>query len=191
MFSASLAHAFGASPGGAGGGFEMFAQFVPLILMIAVFWFLLIRPQRKRQQEHKVMLENLRRNDAILTTGGLIGRILDIDGDILTVDLGDTKVRIGRGFVSALYDEKTLPPLLKEKKRKSEFREDKSPKDSARREAPEDRKVARRVVVDSNGSEEEREDAEKYEVDNEASEERKEDREEEHREDRREDRKEG
>jgi len=183
MFFASHAYAFGAPAGGAGGGFEMFAQFIPLILMIAVFWFLLIRPQRKRQQEHKVMLENLRRNDAILTTGGLIGRILDIDGDILTVDLGDTKVRVGRGFVSALYDEKTLPPI-REKKRKSEFREDKSPKDSARREAPEERKAARRVVVDSNVSEEEREDAEKYEVDNEASEERKEDREEGRREDR-------
>ena len=161
MFFESLAFALGAPPGGGSGGpAEMFAQFLPLILMVGVFWFLLIRPQKKRQQEHKSMLENLRRSDTIVTTGGIIGRIVDIDGDILTLDLGDTKVRVGRGFVSGLFDAKVLP-TPKEKKKKSESREDKAPKDAEKREADDD-------------APEERQDADKRATDGEAPEERKE-----------------
>jgi preprotein translocase subunit YajC len=146
MFFESLAFAMGAPQGGAGGPAEMFAQFMPLILMIAVFWFLLIRPQKKRQQEHKSMLEALRRGDSVVTTGGIIGRIVDIDGDILTLDLGETKVRAGRGFVSGLFDAKDAKALQapKEKKGKSEPREDKAVKSAEKPEAvndaPEERK---------------------------------------------------
>ena len=146
MFFESLAFAMGAPQGGAGGPAEMIAQFMPLILMIAVFWFLLIRPQKKRQQEHKGMLEALRRGDTVVTTGGIIGRIVDIDGDILTLDLGETKVRVGRGFVSGLFDAKDAKalPTPKEKKGKSEPREDKAVKNAekpeADSEAPEERK---------------------------------------------------
>ena len=144
MFFDSLAFAIGASPGGGSGGpAEMFAQFVPLILMVAVFWFLLIRPQKKRQQEHKNMLEALRRGDTVVTTGGLIGRIMEIDGDILTLDLGETKVRVGRGFVSGLFDAK-VQQSPREKKGKSEIKESKASKNAEKTEAdgeaPEERK---------------------------------------------------
>ena len=130
----SLAFAIGAPQGGAGGPTEMFAQFIPLILMIAVFWFLLIRPQKKRQQEHKSMLEGLRRGDVIVTTGGFICRIVDIDGDVLTVDLGETKARVGRGFISGLSDPKALP-ASKEKRSKSESKDDKAQKHAEKTEA--------------------------------------------------------
>jgi preprotein translocase subunit YajC len=161
MFFESLAFAIGAPAGGGSGGpAEMFAQFLPLILMVAVFWFLLIRPQKKRQQEHKSMLEGLRRNDTVVTTGGIIGRIVDIDGDVLILDLGDTKVRVGRGFISGLFDAKLLP-APKEKKKKSESREDKAPKDADKREADDE-------------AAEERQDVEQRETDGEAAEERKE-----------------
>jgi len=146
MFFESLAFAIGAPAGGGSGSpAEMFAQFLPLILMVAVFWFLLIRPQKKRQQEHKSMLEGLRRNDTVVTTGGIIGRIVDIDGDVLILDLGDTKVRVGRGFVSGLYDSKALP-APKEKKKKSEYREDKAPKDADKRDADDEVHGERRDV---------------------------------------------
>ena len=72
------------------------------------------------------MLESLRRGETVVTTGGLIGRIMDIDGDILTLDLGETRVRVGRGFVSGLVDAK-LPPA-KEKKAKPAPKGDKAPK---------------------------------------------------------------
>ena len=144
MIFESFAFAMGAPQGGGSGGpAEMFVQFIPLILMVAVFWFLLIRPQKKRQQDHKSMLENLRRGDTIVTTGGLIGRVMEIDGDILTLDLGETKVRVGRGFISGLFDAK-VQQSLKEKKGKSDPKEDKASKNTekldAGSEAPEERK---------------------------------------------------
>ena len=58
--------------------------------MLAIFYFLLIRPQQKRAKQHKAMLEALKKGDQVLTTGGLVGRVVDIDGDILSIDLGST-----------------------------------------------------------------------------------------------------
>jgi len=144
MFVESLAFAMGGPQGGGSGSpTEMFVQFVPLLLMIAVFWFLLIRPQKKRQQEHKNMLESLRRGENVVTTGGLIGRIVEIDGDLLTLDLGETKVRVGRGFISGLFDAK-VQQALKEKKGKAEPKESKAAKKAEKTEtdseAPEERK---------------------------------------------------
>jgi len=145
MFFESLAFAIGAPQGGAGGPTEMFANFIPLILMIAVFWFLLIRPQKKRQQEHKTMLDNLRRGDTVVTTGGFIGRIVEIDGDVLTLDLGETKARLGRGFVSGLFDAKALQASKeKDRKGKAEPKEDKAQKNADRAEAGSEASEARK-----------------------------------------------
>ena len=79
-------------------------QFVPLIAMPAIFYFLLIRPQQKRAKQHKAMLEALKKGDQVLTTGGLVGRIVDIDGDILSLDLGSTTVSVGRAYVVSVMD---------------------------------------------------------------------------------------
>ena len=79
-----------------------------LLLMFAVFYFLLIRPQQKRNKEHKAMLDALGKGSYVITSGGLLGRIVDLEGDILVIDLGETKVRMPRGFVSGTYDPKTL-----------------------------------------------------------------------------------
>lgn len=102
----SIAHAMG-STGGAAGGSEAFMQFVPLLAMLAIFYFLLIRPQQKRAKLHKAMLEGLKKGDQVLTTGGLVGRIVDMDGDILTLDLGSTTVNLGRSYVVGLTEQKT------------------------------------------------------------------------------------
>ena len=59
-----------------------FAQFIPLILIFVIFYFFLIRPQRKKVKEHKLMVENLKRGDKVITSGGIIGtveRIVDSD----------------------------------------------------------------------------------------------------------------
>mgnify|MGYP005806873993 FL=1 len=102
---ASVAHAMGTSGAAAEGGALM--QFVPLIAMLAIFYFLLIRPQQKRARQHKSMLESLKKGDQVLTSGGLMGRITDIDGDVLTVDLGSTSVNIGRAYVVSVIDPRT------------------------------------------------------------------------------------
>ena len=89
------------------------------------------------------MLENLRRGDSIVTTGGLIGRIMDIDGDILTLDLGETRERVGRGFVSGLFDAK-VQQALKEKKGKADSKEDKASKKAEKHEADSEAPEARK-----------------------------------------------
>lgn len=108
MFT-SIAYAAGNAGGAAQGGpMGAFASLIPLLLMFAVFYFLLIRPQQKRSKEHKSMLESLGKGSYIITSGGLLGRIVDMEGDILVVDLGETKVRMPRSFVSGTYDPKTI-----------------------------------------------------------------------------------
>ena len=57
-------------------------QFIPLILIFVIFYFFLIRPQQKKVKEHKVMVENLKRGDAVITSGGIVGsieRVIDND----------------------------------------------------------------------------------------------------------------
>ena len=59
-----------------------FAQFIPLILIFVIFYFFLIRPQQKKVKEHKAMVENLKRGDKVVTSGGIVGtveRIIDND----------------------------------------------------------------------------------------------------------------
>ena len=58
-----------------------FAQFVPLILIFVIFYFFLIRPQQKKVKEHKLMVENLKRGDKVVTSGGIVGTIERILGD--------------------------------------------------------------------------------------------------------------
>ena len=100
----SIAYAAAGNPGAAGDAGGMFASFVPLILMFVVFYFLLIRPQQKRAKQHKEMLNALKKGDYVITSGGL----LEINGDIFTIDLGDSKVRTPRSYVSGTYDPKNL-----------------------------------------------------------------------------------
>ena len=110
MLFESVAFAMGTpqAGGAAPSGGDMLMQFVPLILMFAIFWFLLIRPQQKRNKEHKAMIESLGKGSYVITSGGLLGRIVDLEGDILVIDLGETKVRMPRGFVSGTYDPKAV-----------------------------------------------------------------------------------
>ena len=58
-----------------------FAQFIPLILIFVIFYFLLIRPQQKRVAEHKLMITKLTRGDTVITAGGIVGKITRIIDD--------------------------------------------------------------------------------------------------------------
>lgn len=73
-------------------------QFIPLILIFVIFYFFLIRPQQKKVKEHKLMVENLKRGDQVVTSGGIIGRVERVmDNDRAEVIIGDdTKVEIVR-----------------------------------------------------------------------------------------------
>lgn len=106
MFS-SLAYAAGPSTA-SGGGADMFVQFIPLILMFVVFYFLLIRPQQKKAKAHKAMLAALKKGDYVLTSAGLLGRILEIEGDVVSLDLGKTEVKVVRGYIGTVVDPKVF-----------------------------------------------------------------------------------
>jgi len=73
-------------------------QFIPLILIFIIFYFFLIRPQQKKVKEHKLMVENLKRGDKVVTSGGIIGTIERvIDNEKVEVSLSDNvKVEIIR-----------------------------------------------------------------------------------------------
>ena len=65
-------------------------QFIPLILIFVIFYFFLIRPQQKKVKEHKLMVENLKRGDKIITSGGIVGSIERvIDNDTVEVSISD------------------------------------------------------------------------------------------------------
>lgn len=69
-------------------------QFVPMILIFVVFYFLLIRPQRKKDKEAKTMLDNLKVGDRICTIGGIYGTIVRIKDDVLTIEVGEQKTQM-------------------------------------------------------------------------------------------------
>jgi len=88
-----------AAPGSA------FTQLVPLIIIMVIFYFLLIRPQQKRAKEHRNMVEALKKGDKVLTNGGIFGTIIDVKEDFLKVEIADNvRVKIQREAVSALSD---------------------------------------------------------------------------------------
>ncbi len=65
-------------------------QFIPLILIFVIFYFFLIRPQQKKAKEHKTMVENLKRGDKVITSGGIVGRVERIiDNEKVEVEIAD------------------------------------------------------------------------------------------------------
>ena len=69
-------------------------QFLPMILIFVIFYFMLIRPQRKKDKEAKKMLESLKVGDRICTIGGIYGTIVRIKDDVLTVEVGEQKTQL-------------------------------------------------------------------------------------------------
>ena len=74
------------------------SQFIPLILIFVIFYYFLIRPQQKKAKEHKLMVQNLRRGDKVVTSGGIVGSIERIiDNDKVEVSISDdVKVEVIR-----------------------------------------------------------------------------------------------
>ncbi len=102
QLSATTAVAWAAdvAPGASGGG-NPIMSFLPIIAIFAVMYFLMIRPQQKKQKEHQAMLSAIQKGDKIQTTGGIIGTITGLDANELTVEIApQVRVKVGRGFVT-------------------------------------------------------------------------------------------
>ena len=90
---------------GSGGGEPNFlASMLPLVLIFVIFYFLLIRPQQKRAKEHRQMVDNLRRNDQVVTAGGMVGKVTKVgEGDEVEVEIAQgVKVKVIRSTISAV-----------------------------------------------------------------------------------------
>jgi preprotein translocase subunit YajC len=100
-----IVYAMGQGAGGEGGGQGGFTAFIPLILMFVIFYFLLIRPQQKKNKDHRQMISNLRKGDKIVTSGGLHGRITGLDENTLTVEIAEkVRVKVNRNHIAALVN---------------------------------------------------------------------------------------
>jgi len=80
---------------------SIFASLLPLIVLFAIFYFLVIRPQQKQSKNHKAMIADLKKGDKIVTSGGIICEVIKPEDDFIKVKLNDdTVVKIVREFVS-------------------------------------------------------------------------------------------
>ncbi|MGC8605780.1 MAG: preprotein translocase subunit YajC [Desulfomonilaceae bacterium] len=105
-----VAFAMGPQPGQTGAdGIQSLVQFLPIILIFVVFYFLLIRPQQKKAKEHKAVLENLKKGDNIITQGGMYGKIVSVQDQIVVLEIADkVRVRVARPYIAGLAS--TPPP---------------------------------------------------------------------------------
>ncbi len=87
-------------------------QFAPLIILVVIFYFLLIRPQMKRSKEHRQMLGSLSKGDEIVTGGGLAGKVTQIGENYISLEVSDgVTVKLQKGAVSSVLPKGTLKNL--------------------------------------------------------------------------------
>ena len=80
---------------------------LPFLLMFLILYFLLIRPQQKRQKKHQVMLDELKNGDRVVTSGGLIGTVSGLKADVVVVKIADNvKVEVQRGSICKVLGKK-------------------------------------------------------------------------------------
>lgn len=101
FISEAFAQGAGGAAGGAGG---MLFQLLPILLMFAIFYFVVFRPQQQRVKEHKELINNVRRGDTIVTAGGIIGKVTKVvdDHEVLVEIADSTRVRILKATISTV-----------------------------------------------------------------------------------------
>ena len=105
----SNAYAQAASPAGAGGSLM---SFLPIILMFIVLYFLMIRPQMKRQKEQKAMIDALAKGDEVVTAGGLLGKVTKVSDAYITVEVSEgTEIVMQKAAVTMLLPKGTIKTL--------------------------------------------------------------------------------
>ena len=90
------------------GGDGGFMTLLPMIILFVVFYFLLIRPQQKRQKEHRAMVEGLAKGDEVVTMGGMLGKITQVDDNFITLQIAKgVEVQVQRMSVQAMLPKGT------------------------------------------------------------------------------------
>lgn len=92
-----------------GGMMSSLTGMLPLVLMFVVLYFVMIRPQMKRQKEHRAMVEALSKGDDVATSGGILGRVVDLDEQFLFIEIAaGVKVQIQRSAVVQVLPKGTV-----------------------------------------------------------------------------------
>jgi len=98
MISEAYAMAGKAAGGQQGSGYE---SIIMLVLMFAIFYFLLIRPQQKRAKQHKELVSNLKSGDQIVSAGGIHGKIVSVEENVVTLEVATgVKIKINRSAIT-------------------------------------------------------------------------------------------
>jgi preprotein translocase subunit YajC len=102
-----LAYAMGSLPGGGGGGAAGgggdFSFIIMMGVLFAIFYFLMIRPQQKKQKDVKNMIANLAHGDLVMTSGGIQGKVTGLTDTIVTLEIADkVKIKVARNFIGAV-----------------------------------------------------------------------------------------
>ena len=108
MVEWAFAQTTGAAPAGGGGLFgpNAITSLMPFIAMFAIFYLLLIRPQQKKQRDLRQKLQNLKRGDRVITSGGIYGTVIKIRNDIVHLEIADqVRIRINKSSISDLVAE--------------------------------------------------------------------------------------
>ena len=97
-----------AQAAGAPGGFDA-VTLLPLVLIFVVFYFLLIRPQQKKAKEHQALLQKIAGGDEVVTTGGLLGKVVDVGDTFLTLEVAEgVRVKVQKFQIASLMPKGTL-----------------------------------------------------------------------------------
>ena len=104
----SNAYAQTATPGALDG----VMQFLPIILMFVVLYFLMIRPQQKKAKEHKALLEGLGKGDEVVTASGMVGRITKVGDDFVTIEIAaNVEIQMQKPSIAVVLPKGTLKSL--------------------------------------------------------------------------------
>lgn len=92
------------------GGPGQMLSFLPLVLIFVIFYFLLIRPQQKKAKQHQEMLGKLKKNDEVMTSGGIYGRVISLADNVVTLEVApNVRIRVNRPQISTVITNEKTP----------------------------------------------------------------------------------
>jgi len=96
-----------AAPGGTGPG--PLVTLIPFVLIFVIMYFMVIRPQQRRSKEHQEMLNRLKKNDEVMTSGGIYGKVVDLKETVVTLEVApNVRIRVHRPQIAAVLGDKTV-----------------------------------------------------------------------------------
>ena len=122
-----------AQPGGGMGSIIM------LVVLFGAMWFFMIRPQQKKMKEHQLLIGSLKKGDEVMTNGGIMGRIMDLDNFAVDLEIAkNTVIRVQRGVIVQILPKGSLKAALGSNKAANDDKADKAEAKNEKNEAEDD-----------------------------------------------------